>query len=203
MKKITSTFATAITIFLITSIGAHAQKNESNFSLASISIKPIAIPGEEKIKTEVVSPGTTEEEKLRVARANVRAAETSLKAIKASNKAAQDFNKHFEGVQDAKWSNDGELLIASFIKDDEQTEVWYDKKGFWKATIKYYGETKMPASVKRLINSTYPKYKITGVQDIIEGPMNFQVVHLEDCTSFKKVVVYENEVGVYKEYNKL
>jgi hypothetical protein len=88
------------------------------------------------------------------------------------------------------------------MSDGAEHRVFYDKKGYWDATIKYYDEKKLPPDVRAIVKSTYYDYSITSVQEIQKGNKIVYLVHMQDATTLKSVKVCDGEMEVIAEFNK-
>lgn len=127
----------------------------------------------------------------------------SILVNKAGYKAVKGFtNRHKDG-DDVKWVAETEVISASFNRDDARTVVVFDKRGNWMRDMKTYSEDKMPKDIRRLIKTgEYYDYKINLVQEIKEGELLFYVVHLEDATTIKQVIVCDGEARLYSGFTK-
>ncbi len=132
-----------------------------------------------------------------------KAEKAAAKLNKANFKAAKDFTKQFESQANAQWVVEDKAITAFFKNEDVKTRVVYDKKGNWIHTIADYGESKMPADIRRTVKREYYDHAITQVQEIKEGNITFYVVHLRDGKNFKKVGVYDGDINVIEDFTEL
>jgi hypothetical protein len=81
--------------------------------------------------------------------------------------------------------------------------VFYDNKGRWVYTIKWYGEKDLPRSVRTLVKRTWYDHTITQVDEVLQGnaPVVY-IVHMEDATSWINVRICEQEITETTEYVK-
>ncbi len=168
-----------------------APKIESYLASESIEVEPAGTDSARIDKTAFNS-----------AKKNLKSSKAELRAMKANLRAVTDFQKHFTDGPDVKWVKEQEVYHAIFNRDNKQTHVIYNLKGFWLHTMIFYKEDQMPTDVYHAVRHEYPDYSINATQEIREGEEVFYIVHVEDSRCFKNLVVYNNEVSERETINK-
>ncbi len=190
MKKLISVLVSGVLFTsLFTSYAIAQQANNISFS---------------KLKTEnnfspqplVQKPSETTD---RVTKAKLKLMKANKKAAKAELKATTNFNKTFSNTDDLQWYVEDKIIMASFKSDKSERHscVVYDKKGNWVYTILNYSEDKLPASIRADIHKQYKCYSISLVQEISQGDIHVIKVLLNDGSTIKNILVYENELIPY------
>ena len=106
-------------------------------------------------------------------------------------------------VDDVQWFPVKEGNLVRFKQDSTACRVFYDSRGRWVYTVKWYGEKEMPKRVRALIKSTWYDYTITQVDEVHQGfdPIVY-IVHMQDGASWKNVHVCNLEIRNIEEYVK-
>jgi hypothetical protein len=127
----------------------------------------------------------------------------SLEASTINVKAIKDFKDRFANAKDEKWYAVQGGLMTYFSLDGFGNRAFYDKKGHWLSSLKFFGEDKLPTDVRATVKSSYYDFSITVVE-LIEVPGHFvYVIHLENAANIKIVrVSEEGEMDVLQEYTK-
>lgn len=76
-----------------------------------------------------------------------------------------------------------------------------DEKNFFFVSPTFH-EDQMPGDIRSLINEAYNGYCTSMVQETNKGGITVYVVYLEDCKSYKQILVCNDELTVYKEFEK-
>jgi hypothetical protein len=122
---------------------------------------------------------------------------------KVSTRAIKDFQNRFGVTANEKWYKVPDGFVSYFTLDGSTHRVFYDKKGRWQYTLRYYKEDKLPANIRASVRSIYYDYAITLVQEIQSANSPVYIVHIEDKTCFKNLRVSENDgISVVEEFNK-
>jgi hypothetical protein len=126
-----------------------------------------------------------------------------LEAI--SPRALKDFVNTHKNVKGESWMKTKDGFSVRFNSDDIQTTIYYDKKGNWAGSIKYYGEEKMLREIRHIVKSTYYDYNIVYTQEIettdTDGVPTY-VVCVEDKTKIKMIRISAGEMSEWKEFTK-
>jgi len=127
----------------------------------------------------------------------------SLEASMINVKAIKDFKGRFANAKDEKWYTVKGGLMTYFSLDGFGNRAFYDKRGHWLSSLKFFGEDKLPAGVRSIVKSSYYDFSISLVE-LIEIPEHFvYVIHLENATNIKIVrVSEEGEMDVLQEFTK-
>jgi hypothetical protein len=120
-----------------------------------------------------------------------------------SVRAIKDFKTRFTKVENESWGRSDKGFCVSFTNDGFKVRAYYDKKGFWLASLKYCDESQLPPFIRDVVKRTYYDLAITHV-NIIQVPEHVAyLVHLEDQKTFKIVRVNEDgEMDILNDYIK-
>ena len=148
------------------------------------------------------NPGNKADANLNAASANTtNFAKPGAAAAKALKHFAREYN-----APDAKWEQGINCIVADYNHDGLNEKIYYDKKGNWSASVKTYGEDKMPKDIRAAVKRIYFDYTIKNVHEIVNGEATKEspvyLVTLEDDKEIKQVTVHEGEVKAYAEFSK-
>ena len=122
-----------------------------------------------------------------------------------SQKAIRNFAKTYGTRNNEGWTQIKDGFIARFISDGIDTKIYYDQKGNWIASIKYYNEDKLRHDVRHVVKSTYYDYAIVGIQEIEGIESNgvpTYVIDVENKSEIKLLRVYAENMEVFKQFDK-
>lgn len=127
------------------------------------------------------------------------------KLVPISTRALRNFANTYRNVRGESWMKTKDGFSANFISDAIRTTIFYDDKGYWVASVKYFNEEKIPHEIRHTIKSTYYDYNIIYTQEVettdSEGVPTY-IVCLEDKTNIKLIRIRAGEMGVWKEFTK-
>jgi hypothetical protein len=119
--------------------------------------------------------------------------------------ALKKFAGTYKNVTNESWAKINDGFSTRFISNDIRTTIYYNKKGNWVGTVKYYSEDKMLHEIRHAVKSKYYDYNILYTQEVetadSEGVPTY-VISLEDETTIKLIRISAGEMGVWKEYIK-
>lgn len=118
-------------------------------------------------------------------------------------KAVRDFRARFTAVMDEKWYISPDGYMSYFKLDNLGNWTFYNKKGRWQYTLKFYQEDKLPRDVRAIVKSAYYDYAITVVEEVETVNTHAYIVHLEDKSGIKNVIVSpDGEMRIMDEFQK-
>lgn len=133
----------------------------------------------------------------------VKEMKANLKAAKANLKVTNDLEKNFKGATNMTSYSEDKVIVAKFNMGEKSARVVYDKRGNWLYSVITYFEAQLPADIKAQVRAEYRDFNITMVQEISQGNISgLYKVFLENDTQLKQVLVYNNEITVYEDFNK-
>lgn len=130
---------------------------------------------------------------------NMHAIGTSRSAIKAQ----RDFVGREGDQKGEKWYKISDGFLAEFEEPGIKNSVYYDNRGNWSGSIRFYSSEKvLPEDVRRLVRSTYLDYAIRWVNEIKKDQMLIYNVHIESDTLMKDLWVQDDEIREWKTFSK-
>jgi Tfp pilus assembly protein PilV len=136
---------------------------------------------------------------------NATETKNSMNELAISPRALKDFAYTHKNVKGESWTKVKDGFSVRFISDGIRTTIYYDQKGNWAASLKYYGEEKMLQEIRHIVKSTYYDYNIVYTQEIettdSDGVPTY-VVCVEDKTKIKMIRVRDGEMSEWKEFAK-
>jgi hypothetical protein len=194
MKKINSVFACMVIFTMAYTNNSNAQGGK-DFNLANASetrqAASVAVPENALSSTNVIDKPT------------VKQLKAQLKEAKINSRVISYVNNNFKDVSKLRiFMQDNEPVMARFTMHNKSARIQFDKKGNWIYSIIDYQEDDLPAAVKSLVRDSYKDFSITLVQELIQGGITCYKVFLENCRSYKQILVNNDEMVVYKEFEK-
>jgi hypothetical protein len=123
-----------------------------------------------------------------------------------SQKALNHFARTYKNVTGERWMTTANGFAVRFTSNDIQTSVFYDCKGRWAGSVKYYKEEKMPSDLRHIVKSTYYDYNIMSVQEVetTDSPRDIPtyIICIEDQDNIKQLKVNRGEIEVWKEFQR-
>jgi hypothetical protein len=132
--------------------------------------------------------------------------ENALSFFEASDlvnaKALRDFKRNYPNAEMVQWFEIQNGYQAKFNSDGINHLVTYNLKGNWQYTILYYEEKNLPSEVRSIVKRTYYDYRITGIEEVHESELPIYVVHIDNESTSKKLIVYDGEMQMLEEFKK-
>jgi hypothetical protein len=122
------------------------------------------------------------------------------------HKVLRDFYRRYQIAGLPEWLTDDHGTYARFDADSTKNIVYYSANGRWYGQITGYKENKIPSDVRHVVKSVYYDYSIKWIEEIITVESNgipTYIFHLENQTSVKLVRVFDGEMNVISEFDKL
>ena len=126
----------------------------------------------------------------------------NISTDKSAIRATRDFWQRTGEQNDAQWYKDAEGYLAEYSVGSTKSQFFYDRNGNFRFSILTYTEKEMPADVRHLVRSNYYDFSIGWVKEVDEAQTTAYVVHIEDTSSWKDVVVQDGEMRVLHAFRK-
>jgi hypothetical protein len=117
-------------------------------------------------------------------------------------RAQRDFLKREGEQRDEQWYKMLDGFLAEYSEAGVKCVVYYDGKGNWSGSIRSFGEKGLPIDIRRQVRSTYLDYVITWVKEIQKDHALVYNVHIENDTSWKELLVQDDEMREWKAFDK-
>jgi hypothetical protein len=118
-------------------------------------------------------------------------------------RAERDFLMREGDGKDEKWYKTREGFLAEFVQAGREGQYFYDHKGNLLYSILTFGEKGLPEEVRRMVRSTYYDYSIGWVKQVSAVQDFSYIVHVENETSWKDVVVQDGEMREWHAFEKI
>jgi hypothetical protein len=117
-------------------------------------------------------------------------------------RAMRHFKKSFPNVGGEEWFLIRDGYLATFTIDSIKNRVFYNQRGDWTYTVRYYAEKNLPSEVRAIVKSTYYDYAITGIDEVSVEEKTVYLVHIQDAFTWKKLRVCDGEMEILENFNK-
>lgn len=125
------------------------------------------------------------------------------------SKAIRNFLRDYKEIADAKWfkltheNNRLNGFRVVFTLDMVNTMVFYDKKGNYNCSFRYYWEDKLPQAIRHRVKTVYYDFDIGHIAEMNINDKTIYIITVEDKTCWKVIEVAEGkEMVIVKEYTK-
>lgn len=114
--------------------------------------------------------------------------------------AYRHFHRLFpSGTTGEYWFKSAEGYQVSFILETERHQAYFDRRGAFLYSLKYYAGIKMPRVAAEIVRRSYPGYQIDVVTEITDGEKTFYLVKIINPTSVKTLSVCDGKTELLDE----
>ena len=114
--------------------------------------------------------------------------------------AYRHFHRLFPtGTTNEYWFKSAEGYQVSFVQEALRHQAYFDLRGGFLYSLKYYAGAKMPAGPAEMVRKKYPDYGIEVVTEITDGEKTFYLVKIINPASVKTLSVCEGKVELLEE----
>jgi len=114
--------------------------------------------------------------------------------------AYRHFHRLFSsGVSSEYWFKSAEGYQVSFVRDALRHQAYFDIRGTYLYSLKYYAGTKMPKVSADLVKRKYPGYQLDVVTEITDGEKVFYLVKVISDESVKTLSVSDGKIEVLED----
>jgi hypothetical protein len=86
-----------------------------------------------------------------------------------SSKAFKHFVKNYSAITNEKWIKIPDGIVAIFTNDSVLNKIFYNRKGTFLYSYKYYDEKKCRVDLKKMVEQVYPQFHITCAIELFDG----------------------------------
>ncbi|MEO5997581.1 MAG: hypothetical protein ABIN89_12670 [Chitinophagaceae bacterium] len=116
-----------------------------------------------------------------------------------STKAVRDFASRFCLAENVKWYKTSNRLIVYFTENAIKNRAVYNIDGSWFYTIRFYPVEYLPKEVRTQVEDEFYGFSITFINEIKNNNQVSYVVHMQDKTRWRNIMVREGEMEVVEE----
>lgn len=117
-----------------------------------------------------------------------------------NTRAYRHFHRLFPmGTSGEFWFVSAEGYQVSFLLDGRHYQAYFDKRGAFRYSLKYYAGKEIPRAPGDVINSKYPDYQIDVVTEITDGEKTFYLVKIVSPANIKTLSVADGKIDVLEE----
>ena len=102
-------------------------------------------------------------------------------------------------TSDEYWFKSAEGYQVSFVLEGLRHQAYFDSRGGFLYSLKYYSGTKLQQSTASLVNRKYPDYQIDVVTEITDGDRSFYLVKILNPSAVKTLSVCDGKIEVLEE----
>jgi hypothetical protein len=117
-----------------------------------------------------------------------------------NTRAFRRFHRLFPaGTADEYWFKSDQGYQVSFVMKDCRQQAWFDPRGVYLYSLKFYAGMKIPRSAGDLIRKKYADYRIDVVTEITDGEETFYLVKLINPSFVKTLCVSNGAIDVLED----
>ena len=114
--------------------------------------------------------------------------------------AYRHFHRLFPAGTSAEyWFKSPEGYQVSFVKDGQRHQAYFDQRGGYLYSLKYYAGAKIPKATGDLVKKKYTDYQIDVVTEITDGDKTFYLVKIINPSSVKTLSVCDGKMELLEE----
>jgi hypothetical protein len=98
-----------------------------------------------------------------------------------------------------RWYKSPEGYQVSFLLDAQPHQAFFDRRGAYLYSLRYYGEKEIPRAAGDLIKMRYPDYRIGVVTEITDGEKTFFLVRIANPSFVKTLSVCDGRIDMIEE----
>ncbi|HEX7903981.1 MAG TPA: hypothetical protein VF487_08895 [Chitinophagaceae bacterium] len=176
--------------------------------IALVILNVAALAGLSGVMAQPITTGNTMASKnsiMEFSKTTSPAGSSKIEMEIINHKALKNFSNQYKQVRNVSWEKLRNGFFARFVSDDIRATIYYDNKGNWLGSIKYYGEEKLAHEIRQIVKSTYYDYNIIGIQEVVtvDSPdVPTYIITMEDRKHVKLLRICNREMEVWKEMNK-
>ena len=115
-------------------------------------------------------------------------------------RAFRRFHRLFPSAADGeRWFKSPEGYQVSFLLDAQPHQAYFDRRGVYLYSLKYYGEKEIPRAAGDLIKMKYPDYEIGVVTEITDGEKTFFLVRISNPSFVRTLSVCDGRIDMIEE----
>jgi hypothetical protein len=112
--------------------------------------------------------------------------------------------RHFQrlfpsGISNEYWFVSPDGYQVSFMRDGRQCQAYFNGRGAYRYSLKYYPGKEIPRLAGDLIKAKYPEYRIDVVTEITDGEKTFYLVKIVNPVSIKTLSVSDSKIDLLEE----
>ncbi len=114
--------------------------------------------------------------------------------------AYRHFHRLFPtGTTNEYWFKSAEGYQVSFVQEAQRHQAYFDLRGGFLYSLKYYAGAKMQGGPAEIVRRKYPDYGVDVVTEITDGEKIFYLVKIINPASVKTLSVCEGKIEVLEE----
>ena len=133
---------------------------------------------------------------------NLERSPISTHGVKVYQHIKDEFDKHFAGAENVKWSRLDEDFLAHFSILDQKYAVLFSRRADIKYRIVYGKENHLPVDIRRWVKRVYLEFNIAAAVRVQESGRDIWLVNVVDDTEFAWVKIENDEVKEVERYKK-
>ena len=169
--------------------------------IALVIVSVATLAGTSRANAQMVSNSSSLEYQKNIIETKDRLSETEA----ISSRALRNFANTHKNVKQESWTKNKNGFFVTAISEGIRTTVFYDRKGDWVGSIKYYSQEKMPREIRHIVKSTYYDYNIISIQEVetidSHGVPTY-IVTVDNKTNIQLIRVSAGEMEVWKQFTK-
>jgi hypothetical protein len=117
-----------------------------------------------------------------------------------NTRAFRHFHRLFPSAVDGEhWFKSPDGYQVSFLLDAQPHQAYFDRRGSYLYSLRYYGGKEIPRAAGDLIKLKYPGYEIGVVTEITDGEKTFFLVRIANSSFVRTLSVCDGRIDMIEE----
>jgi hypothetical protein len=117
-----------------------------------------------------------------------------------NTRAFRHFHRLFPSATDGEhWFKSPDGYQVSFLLDAQPHQAYFDRRGSYLYSLRYYGGKEIPRAAGDLIKIKYPDYEIGVVTEITDGEKTFFLVRIANPSFVRTLSVCDGRIDMIEE----
>jgi hypothetical protein len=117
-----------------------------------------------------------------------------------SAKAYRHFEKNYADIDKETWTKFSGGTVVTFINNSAFCKIFYDTRGDFVYSYKYYDQKNCSAELIKMIQRVYPQYKIVSVVELFDGYKPVYGINISNGKMTKSLEIKNDEIKVLNEF---
>lgn len=117
----------------------------------------------------------------------------------------ESFSSNFPDAKNVSWSEDRDLYMVYFKKENVQYRLWFNENGVVEKSFRYYAKDKLPSFVRTRIEAKHEGKDVMGVVETTDQHHGLRyIIAMQDETHWYEAEIFSNgQMSLKKKFRKL
>ncbi|HLY69948.1 MAG TPA: hypothetical protein VKR53_09470 [Puia sp.] len=117
-----------------------------------------------------------------------------------SVKAYRHFEKNYADINQETWTKNAGGTLVTFTSNAAFCKIFYDTKGDFRYSFKYYNKKGFPAELTKMIENAYPQNQVVSLVELFDGEQSIFGINISNGEITKSLEMKNGEIKFLDEY---